>query len=72
MTEQPKFEQYCGLDDSDAFENVASKVLGDEKYEQLKRETAMLPKKMANDAIVDEVFRKLNRPIVKFVMRFFS
>ena len=57
------------LDDADAFATVASRVLGNEKYDELVKQTITLPKGMANDKIVDEVVRILNRPIVKFALR---
>ena len=61
--------QYNGLSDSDAFENVAWKVLGDERMKELRRRTDGFPKEVANDKLVDEVFRILNNPFVRLAMR---
>lgn len=60
------------LGDGDALACVVEKVLGCRKYEELKRETASLPTKgMVNDRMVDEVFRILNKPLVKWTISFF-
>lgn len=56
------------LDDSDALDNVVLKVLGEDGYQRMKRETASMPKGVANDKIVDEVFRRLNHPFVRLAL----
>ena len=60
-----KFE----LSDSDAIDCVASKVLGDEKFTEIRRKTVTLTRGMSNDRLVDEVFRILNHPLVKLAIR---
>ena len=57
------------LGDADAFATVASRILGEKKYDEIRRQTITLPKGMANDRIVDEVVRILNHPIVKIALR---
>ena len=57
------------LSDSDALDNVASKVLGEKKYHEIRRKTVTLPRGMSNDRLVDEVFRILNHPLVKLAIR---
>ena len=60
-----KFE----MSDDDAVANMAWKVLGDKKYEEVRKKIVTLPKGIANDRLVDEVFRVLNHPLVRFAMR---
>ena len=57
------------LNDADAFATVASRILGEKKYDEMRRQTAALPKGMANDRMVDEVMKVLNSTLVKFAMR---
>jgi hypothetical protein len=57
------------LGDADAFATVASRILGEKKYDEIRRQTITLPKGMANDRMVDEVMKVLNRPLVRIAMR---
>ena len=61
----------CGfeLGDADAFATVARRVLGEKKYGEIRRQVIALPKGIANDRIVDEVVKVLNRPLVRIAMR---
>ena len=56
------------LNDADAFATVASRILGERKYDEMRRQTSSLPKGRANDMMVDEAMRLLNRPLVKLAM----
>lgn len=60
------------LGDADAFATVASRILGEKKYDEIRRQTITLPKGMANDRMVDEVMKVLNRPLVRIAMRISS
>ena len=57
------------LGDADAFATVASRILGEKKYDEIRRQTIALPKGVANDRMVDEVVKVLNRPLVRIAMR---
>lgn len=61
----------CGfeLGDADAFATVARRVLGEKKYGEIRRQVIALPKGVANDRMVDEVVKVLNRPLVRIAMR---
>lgn len=60
------------LSDADAFANVASGVLGDEWYNELLKETAHCTKGVANDRITDMVMAVLNRPIIRFLLKYYA
>ena len=57
------------LGDADAFATVARRVLGEKKYGEIRRQVISLPKGAANDRMVDEVMKVLNRPLVRIAMR---
>ena len=57
------------LGDADAFTTVVSRILGEKKYDEIRRQTIALPKGVANDRMVDEVMKVLNRPLVRIAMR---
>ncbi len=57
------------LGDADAFTTVARRVLGEKKYGEIRRQVIALPKGVANDRMVDEVMKVLNRPLVRIAMR---
>lgn len=57
------------LGDADAFATVASRILGEKKYDEIRRQTIAFPKGMVNDRMVDEVMKVLNRPLVRIAMR---
>lgn len=57
------------LGDADAFTTVARRVLGEKKYGEIRRQVIALPKGVANDRMVDEVVKVLNRPLVRIAMR---
>ena len=57
------------LGDADAFATVASRILGEKKYGEIRRQVIALPKGAANDRMVDEVMKVLNRPLVRIAMR---
>lgn len=61
----------CGfeLGDADAFATVARRILGEKKYGEIRRQVIALPKGIANDRMVDEVVKVLNRPLVRIAMR---
>ena len=61
----------CGfeLGDADAFTTVVSRILGEKKYDEIRRQVIALPKGVANDRMVDEVVKVLNRPLVRIAMR---
>lgn len=56
------------LADGDAFATLASRILGDHKYNELTRRNAILPKGMANDRMVDAVMKVLNHPLVRLIL----
>ncbi len=60
------------LSDADAFATVASRILGEKKYDEIRRQTVTLPKGMANDRMVDEIMKVLNSTLVKLAMRLSS
>lgn len=60
------------LGDADAFATVASRILGERKYDEIRRQNIALPKGMANDRMVDEAMKVLNRPLVRIAMRILS
>ena len=43
--------------------------LGEKKYDEIRRQVIALPKGIANDRMVDEVVKVLNRPLVRIAMR---
>lgn len=51
----------CGfeLGDADAFATVARRILGEKKYDEIRRQVIM----------VDEVVKVLNRPLIRIAMR---
>lgn len=57
------------LGDADAFTTVASRILGEKKYDEIRRQTIAFPKGVVNDRMVDEVMKVLNRPLVRIAMR---
>ena len=57
------------LGDADAFATVASRILGEKKYDEIRRQTIAFPKGVVNDRMVDEVVKVLNRPLVRIAMR---
>ena len=57
------------LGDADAFITVASRILGEKKYGEIRRQVIALPKGVVNDRMVDEVMKVLNRPLVRIAMR---
>ena len=57
------------LGDADAFATVARRILGEKKYDEIRRQTIALPKGMVNDRMVDEVMKVLNRPLIRIAMR---
>ena len=57
------------LGDADAFATVVRRILGEKKYDEIRRQTIALPKGMVNDRMVDEVMKVLNRPMVRIAMR---
>lgn len=57
------------LGDADAFTTVARRVLGEKKYDEIRRQTIAFPKGVVNDRMVDEVMKVLNRPLVRIAMR---
>ena len=61
----------CGfeLGDADAFATVARRILGEKKYDEIRRQVIALPKGVANDRMVDEVVKVLKRPLVRIAMR---
>lgn len=61
-----------GLGDADAFATVARRILGEKKYGEIRRQTLALPRGIANDTMVDEVMKVLNRPLVRIAMRISS
>ena len=65
VTVQGKRFELC---DSDAFDNMAVKVLGKEKFDEM--DEKRLPKGVRNDKMVDESFRILNHPLVRIAMWF--
>lgn len=57
------------LGDADAFATVARRILGEKKYDEIRRQTIALSKGMVNDRMVDEVMKVLNRPLIRIAMR---
>lgn len=57
------------LGDADAFTTVASRILGEKKYDEIRRQTIAFPNGVVNDRMVDEVMKVLNRPLVRIAMR---
>ena len=45
------------------------RILGEKKYDEIRRQVIALPKGIANDRMVDEVVKVLNRPLVRIAMR---
>ena len=56
------------LSDRDALDTLADRILGRRRHDEMKRRTAALPAGVANDRIVDEVIRVLNRPLVRMAL----
>ena len=56
------------LGDADAFTTVARRILGEKKYDEIRRQTIALPKGMVNDRMVDEAMKVLNRPLIRMRM----
>ena len=57
------------LGDADAFTTVVSRILGEKKCDEIRRQTIAFPKGVVNDRMVDEVMKVLNRPLVRIAMR---